>query len=123
MRTIYFFFLLVITTPFTNNAQLVAPLNLNNSWIYEDDLGYRYKQTIIDTAVIIDSIKYCRVKIQHQNHMTGYHEYIRLNEDSFYVWWNEPNPDSSYEEPYYKKNAQLGEMWVHPLDSNSTVTV
>ena len=103
MRTIYFFFLLVITTPFTNNAQLVAPLNLNNSWIYEDDLGYRYKQTIIDTAVIIDSIKYCRVKIQHQNHMTGYHEYIRLNEDSFYVWWNEPNPDSSYEEPYYKK--------------------
>lgn len=55
--------------------------------------------------------------------MIGYHEYIRLNEDSFYVWWNEPNPDSSYEEPYYKKNAQLGEMWLMPTDTTASVTV
>ncbi len=114
--------LLFLSTSFNSNAQLVAPLNLNNSWIYEDDLGYRYKQTIIDTAAIIDSIKYCRVKIQHQNNMTGYHEYIRLNEDSFYVWLQTAGTPV-YEDPYYKKNAQLGETWISPIDPQASVTV
>ncbi len=100
-----------------------CPLNLNNSWIYENHLGELRKQTIIDTSFIIDSTKYCRVWIQRHGNMTGYHEYIRLNDDSFYVWRNEPNPDSVYEEPYYKKNAEVGDFWVHPADSNSYVTV
>jgi hypothetical protein len=104
-------------------SQLLSPLNLNNSWIYEDELGYRHKETIIDTTIIIDSTKYCKVWIQTYNNMEGYYEYIRLNADSFYVWRNEPNPDSVYEEPYYKKNAQLGETWTHPTDSTSSVTV
>jgi hypothetical protein len=123
MRTIYFLLLLVITTPLNINAQLVAPLNLNNSWIYENYLGERRKETITDTAFIIDSIKYCKVWIQRHGNMTGYYEYVRLNEDSFYVWRNEPNPGFVYEEPYYKKNAQLGETWGHPIDSIASVTV
>ena len=123
MRTIYFLLLLVITTHSTINAQLVAPINLNNRWIYEDDLGYRYKQTIVDTSVIIDSIKYCRVKIQHQTSMSGYHEYIRLNEDSFYVWRTRYGSSPFYDSPYYKRNAQLGESWNDPIDTSASTTV
>ncbi len=115
--------LIFLSTSYNSNAQLLAPLNLNNSWIYENPLVDRYKQTIVDTSFIIDSIKYCRVWIQRHGNMTGYNEYIRLNEDSFYVWWNQPNPGTVYEEPYYKKNAQLGETWVIPFDTTASVTV
>jgi len=122
MRNIIYISVVVLLVSLPVCPQLLAPLNLNNSWIYEDELGYRHKETIIDTTVIIDSIKYCIVRIITYN-MNGYNEYIRLNQDSFYVWRNEPNPDSVYEEPYYKKNAQLGETWTHPADSTSSVTV
>lgn len=124
MKTPFMFLtLLFYLNTFNIYAQLDAPLNLNNSWVYEDHSGYRFKETIIDTSVIIDSITYCEVWIQSHSHMNGYHEYIRLNEDSFYVWWNEPNPGTVYEEPYYKKNAQLGETWVIPFDTTASVTV
>ncbi|RKY93548.1 MAG: hypothetical protein DRQ13_09315, partial [Ignavibacteriae bacterium] len=119
----FFLLLLFFSTSFNSNAQLLAPLNLNNSWIYENQLGELKKQTIVDTTFIIDSVKYCKVRIQRHGNMTGYYEYIRLNDDSFYVWRNEPNPGFVYEEPYYKKNAQLGEMWIHPIDSLASVTV
>ncbi len=123
MKTIFFLSLLIISTSYNSNAQLVAPLNLNNSWIYENQLGELKKQTIIDTTVILDSVKYCKVWIQTHSHMSGYNEYIRLNQDSFYVWWTRNGPSPYYDQPYYKMNAQLGETWGDPFDSTSLTTV
>jgi len=123
MRTLFCVLLLLLPTFINSNAQLVAPLNLNNSWIYENYLGERKKQTITDTTFIIDSIKYCRIWIQRYGNMTGYYEYVRLNEDNFYVWWTRNGPSPYYDSPYYKKNAQLGETWVDPMDSTSLTTV
>jgi hypothetical protein len=123
MQKVNFLIILFIVLNAFAEAQLVAPLNLNNSWIYENELGVRKKQTIVDTSFIKDNIKYCKVWIQTQTHLNGYNEFIRLNQDSFYVWRNEPNPDSVYEEPYYKKNVQLGEMWLILGDTTASVTV
>lgn len=118
IKTLLLFFMWYLIVP----AQFVAPLKLGNSWIHEYS-SYYQKQTIIDTNVVIDSLTYYRIKIQSTFAMEGYSEYVRLNTDSFYVWRQCPQPGNCYEEPYYKQNVMLGEHWVHPEDSNSSVTV
>ena len=86
-----------------------APIELGNIWVYKIYDGTLRRAEIVDSSIIIDSIKYYGVAFAYQKH---YSNAIRLREDDFYVI----KEDSLFHEPlneriYYKKNAQLGDAW------------
>ena len=90
-------------------AQEFAPIQLGNVWVYEFNNGTRYRSEIIDSSVMIDSIKYFGYGL---NYNTQYSKIIRLRNDDFYVI----KEDSTFPEPlneriYYKKNAKLWDTW------------
>lgn len=90
-------------------AQEYAPLQLGNVWIYKIVNANPYRSEIIDSAIIIDSIKYFGYGLNYQ---TQYLKALRLRDDNFYVM----KEDSAFPEPlneriYYKKNAQVGDTW------------
>jgi hypothetical protein len=97
-----------LSIPNMINAQY-TPLNLGNVWVYESSDGSRGRVEIIDSAVLIDSIRYFGYAFAYQTYVSGF---VRLREDSFYV----NKEDSTFPEPfneyrYYKKNALLGDTW------------
>jgi len=108
MKSAFFLFTLLFFLPFNLQAQEVAPIQLGNVWIYENDASL-LRIEVVDTAVIIDSIQYFKVDLNYQNQES---RLIRLRADDFYVI----KEDSAFPEPfnekkYYKKNAQPGETW------------
>ena len=108
MKSVFFLFALIYILPFYLQAQEVAPLQLNNVWIYETDASL-LRIEVVDSTVIIDSIQYFKVDLNYQNQES---RLIRLRADDFYVI----KEDSAFPEPfnekkYYKKNAQPGETW------------
>lgn len=88
-------------------AQTVAPLELGNIWIYEhpSTIG---RITIIDSNFVINSIPYFEFSIESIYGGETDSHYVRLREDSFYVYLNKFD---STETPYYKKNAVIGDTW------------
>jgi hypothetical protein len=114
MKKIYIlitFILIVVTISFTHAQPFrYAPLELGNIWVYEVYDGTLRRAEIVDTAIIIDSIKYFGYGIAYKPYVSGF---VRLREDSFYV----SNEDSTFPQPwneykYYKKKAQLGDSWI-----------
>ena len=86
-----------------------APIELGNIWVYEIYDGTLRRAEIVDSSVIIDSIKYYGVAFAYQKH---YSDAIRLREDDFYVIKvDSSSHDSLNERRYYKRNAQLGDAW------------
>ena len=84
-----------------------APIELGNIWVYEIYDGTLRRAEIVDSSVIIDSIKYYGVAFAYQKH---YSDAIRLREDDFYVIKvDSSSHDSLNERRYYKRNAQLGD--------------
>lgn len=101
--------LLIIVSSNWSYAQY-APLELGNVWVYEHYDGSKGRVEIIDSTVIIDSIRYYGYAFAYQSNVSGF---VRVREDSFYV----SKEDSSLPEPnneliYYKKNAELGDTWL-----------
>jgi len=118
MKSVFLLFTLLFILPFYLQAQEVAPIQLNNVWIYETDESL-LRIEVVDTAVIIDSIQYFKVDLNYQNQES---RLIRLRADDFYVI----KEDSAFPEPfnekkYYKKNAQTGETWVVMIPSRPAV--
>ena len=106
MKSVFFLFVLFLLLPLYTQAQEVAPLQLGNVWIYENDASL-LRIEVVDTAVIIDSIQYFKVDLNYQ-----LSRLIRLRTDDFYVI----KKDSAFPEPlnekmYYKKNAVPGDTW------------
>jgi len=116
MYIMKYFYLAIIFIVFSQfvNAQLgvnLAPLNLNNFWIYEMDDGYRYKYEVIDTNFYIDTIKYNRISMSGSSH----NYILRMNEDSIYVLRRDTSyPAMNHEQLYYKKDAAVGDYWITP---------
>ncbi|MFI5236568.1 MAG: T9SS type A sorting domain-containing protein [Ignavibacteriales bacterium] len=107
----YFLFTFYFAIAISNyaRAQEYAPLQLGNVWVYQIVNANRYRAEIIDSAIMIDSIKYFGYALNYQ---TQYLKALRLRDDNFYVM----KEDSSFPEPlneraYYKKNAQVGDTW------------
>ena len=106
MKSVFFLFVLFLLLPLYTQAQEVAPIQLGNVWIYENDASL-LRIEVVDTAVIIDSIQYFKVDLNYQ-----LSRLIRLRTDDFYVI----KKDSAFPEPlnekmYYKKNAVPGDTW------------
>jgi len=106
MKSVLFLFALLILQSFNLQAQEVAPIQLGNVWIYENDASL-LRIEVVDTSVIIDSIQYFKVDLNYQ-----LSRLIRLRTDDFYVI----KKDSAFPEPlnekmYYKKNAVPGDTW------------
>lgn len=93
------------------NAQTVAPLKLDNIWVYDNSShgNTLVKITVIDTNIVIDSISYCKLSLESNYGGLQYYKYARLREDDFYVRFNEF--DSTETHIYYKKNAVIGDTW------------
>ncbi|MCH7724759.1 MAG: T9SS type A sorting domain-containing protein [Bacteroidetes bacterium] len=109
MKIINIFILILVISGFIHAQFRYAPLELGNVWVYDVFDGSRRRAEIVDSAVIIDSIKYFGYGI---NYNTQYSKVIRLRADNFYVI----KEDSTFPVPlnemiYYKKNAQLGDTW------------
>jgi hypothetical protein len=111
MKKTYFYitFCFAIALANTIRAQEYAPLKLGNIWVYQIVNANRYRAEIIDSSIIIDSIKYFGYALNYQ---TQYLKALRLRDDNFYVM----KEDSSFPEPlneriYYKRNAQVGDTW------------
>lgn len=110
MKNICLLILIFFTTSDRNIAQVeYAPLQLGNVWVYQIVGANRSRVEIIDSAVIIDSIKYFGYAFAYQTNISGL---IRLRSDGYYV----SKQDSAFPEPlnewrYYKKNANVGDIW------------
>jgi len=65
MKSAFFLFTLLFFLPFNLQAQEVAPIQLGNVWIYENDASL-LRIEVVDTAVIIDSIQYFKVDLNYQ---------------------------------------------------------
>jgi hypothetical protein len=111
------FYLAIIFIAFSQfvNAQLgvnLAPLNINNFWIYEMDDGYRYKYEVVDTNYYLDSVKYVHIYYSRFPEMPNL---LRLREDNFFAYRRDTTyPTANNEQFYYKKNAEIGEYWIQP---------
>ena len=111
------FYLLIVFILFNNIifAQLgynVAPLNLNNFWVYVENDEYRYKYEVIDTNYYIDTIRYVRVFKSRFPNNPSLH---RLREDGFYAYRRDSTyPTINHEQLYYKKDAVAGDYWMQP---------
>ena len=84
-------------------AQELAPLKLGNIWIYGHGPGTKSlgRYTVVDTN-IINSIPYFEFSIESNYGGATDSHYVRLREDSFYVYLNNFNLT---ETPYYKKRC------------------
>lgn len=109
------------------NAQLVqfpvAPLALDNYWVYEeyDDIFFGQLQAThlikVNNIVEIDSIKYFEIKVQSIPGILS-KWFFRLREDGLYA----ERRDSTYpyfEEMYYKQNAMIGDNWQIPRPNDT----
>jgi hypothetical protein len=110
-------FILILVINGFIRAQEYAPLQLGNTWVYENT-ATRFRIEIVDTFVVIDSIQYFGTELNYQSQYTSA---IRLRDDDFYV----VREDSTFPEPnneriYYKKNAQLGDTWQVNLSGGGT---
>ena len=96
------------------NAQEVAPLQLGNYWIYDDNpqdeiLG---KTTVVDTNIIIDTITYNKLEYSSNYDTTKWYMYSRLKEDGYYaVRLDTSYPAPNHEKLYWKKDAIVGDTW------------
>ncbi len=88
-------------------AQTVAPLEFGNVWVY-DLISNLSRITVVDTSVYFDSVAYSKMFNEDNYGILSYYFYSRLREDGFYVRYSEFD---STEEPYYKKNAVIGDRW------------
>lgn len=121
MKKICLLILLFSTTSDLSVAQVeYAPLQLGNVWVYESSSGSRGRVEIIDSSIIVDSIKYFGFAFAYQTDISGL---IRLRNDAYYV----SKQDSAFPEPfdeyrYYKKNANVGDMWQVNYGGGAPVT-
>jgi hypothetical protein len=93
-------------------AQDVAPLKLDNIWVY-NLITYKVRISIIDTNHTIDTIKYFTQL--YSNSYSSYLEYLRLNNEGYYVTYEDTSyPAPNNERLYYKKNAVKGDTWIVP---------
>ena len=108
--------IIFFTITSSSNAQFVAPLKPGNLWIYFDEVNTD-RITVADTSIIIDSLIYTQVNIQHHTSPLIFPRYVRLREDGYYVIrWDSTYQAPNHEQLYYKKNAALGDAWVNPTD-------
>ncbi|MCH7515961.1 MAG: hypothetical protein IIB08_02320 [Bacteroidetes bacterium] len=80
--------LIYISTP----AQDIAPLKLENVWVYESFPGLK-RYSIIDTNVLVDTVSYFKSKIETDAFESE--RFIRLTNDGFYAL----RKDSTYPSP------------------------
>ena len=72
MKNICLLILIFFTTSDRNIAQVeYAPLQLGNVWVYQIVGANRSRVEIIDSAVIIDSIKYFGYAFAYQTNISG----------------------------------------------------
>ncbi len=111
MKKLFILLLYICSNTIAQVPITVAPLAINNHWVYEeyDDIFHsnllRTTRIKVTDTLYIDSIKYFEISI---NDIPGFisNRSIRLREDEYYVMRKDstfPMPD--HEEIYYKKNA------------------
>jgi hypothetical protein len=114
MKIFYIVFIFISFSQFVD-AQLginLAPLKLDNFWIYKKDDGYRYKYEVIDTNFYINTIKYDKVFYSRFPNNPSFH---RLRDDKFYSQRRDSTyPALNHEQLYYKKDAVVGDYWIIP---------
>lgn len=99
-------------------AQEVAPLQLGNYWIdddnpYDEILG---KTTVVDTNIVIDTIAYFKLEGSSNYDTTRWYMYSRLREDGYYaIRLDTSYPAPNHEKIYWKKNAVIGDTWENPM--------
>ena len=101
--------LIYISTP----AQDIAPLKLENVWVYESFPGLK-RYSIIDTNVLVDTVSYFKSKIETDAFESE--RFIRLTNDGFYALRKDSTyPSPNNEQFYYKLHAKIGDTWTSPL--------
>ncbi len=97
------------------NAQELAPLELNNFWVFNYNSNIHRRVTIVDTNYIIDSIIYNKTKWQSNFSTDSGFIFMRLTDSNYYaVRLDTSYPAPNHEKLYYKKNAVLGDTWENP---------
>lgn len=118
---IFLFAILLIQPSYAQsalNAEGMAPIAINNIWVYDRFNGFSVWSCLNET-VNIDSFQYNVLIVNY----ISFPQYVRLREDDYFVLrrdstYNEPN----HEEIYYKKNAMLGDSWTQLMFGDSTFT-
>ena len=96
-------------------AQEVTPLKLDNVWIYDLNPSLN-RVSITDTNIVIDSISYYKVEIEHSSPYWISEHYVRLKTDGYYaVRLDTSYPAPNNEKLYWKKNAVIGDTWENPM--------
>lgn len=92
-------------------SQEVAPLKLDNVWIYDLNPSLN-RVSITDTNTVIDSIIYFTVAIEYNSPYWISEHYIRLRPDGYYVIRLDTSyPATNHEKLYWKKDAIVGDTW------------
>jgi hypothetical protein len=111
----------------TGNAQY--KLSIGNFWVYTGD-NQEWKISIIDTAILFDSLKYYET-YEQKEWRPKLNPTVRSNVDTNQYFIRKRNDDLFEEviiynaiedtviKPYfYKNNAQLGEKWIYRISDN-----
>jgi len=125
LNSAFFFLIVMLSYTIVSNAQY--KLRIGNFWVYSGD-NQEWKITIIDTAVIFDSVLYYETyeqrewfpksncSIQDNGDTNQY--FIRQRADDLFeevIVYNAI--DDTVIQPYvYKYNAQLGDKWIYRID-------
>jgi hypothetical protein len=85
-------------------------LKLGNTWIYQNENGYRIKEVITDSGVFINNNYYYKITVPPNT----YGSYLRYdkNDSLYYIYYIGDN----VEFPYYKENMSVGDTvhYMHP---------
>jgi hypothetical protein len=116
MKNLTYVFIVSLLISFLNTyAQEVAPLKLDNVWIYDLNPSLN-RVSISDTNIVIDSISYYKVEIEHSSPYWISEHYVRLKTDGYYaVRLDTSYPAPNHEKLYWKKNAVIGDTWENPM--------
>lgn len=124
------FILLTVLVIFTTVSNAQYKLNIGNFWVYSGE-NQEWKISIIDTAVLFDSVSYYETYEQRewmsnsnyspQDNGDTNQYFIRQREDDLFeevIVYN--NIKDTVIQPYvFKYNAQLGDKWIYRIDKDN----
>lgn len=121
MRIKYLSILLSLLFFINVHCQHMYPLEIGNTWIYNDYPG-TVKFTIVDDSVLVDSFYYYHIIIQ-QNGLSQYASRYSRREDDFYIAKMYIPGNDGDQEIYYREGAYVGEVWYQTYDPVSYTEV
>ena len=97
-------------------AQHFAPLRVGNTWVYVQGYNRLERCTVVNDSVLVDSLLYYELLLINWVPGLQMTRYVRM-EGAFYrgkvTWFG------GFEEIYYKKKANVGDIWYQEYDTVS----